>query len=94
MDVTTYEKGQGQCEDCIMRKHTQRPFDENPTRETEVLERVYIDLWGPAQTRSNGEKQYIMQAVDRMSTHTEEYYLADKNTESLRPLWRLLSPTM
>ena len=48
MEVTTYEKGQGLCEDCIMGKHTQRPFDNNPTRETEVLERVYIDLWGPA----------------------------------------------
>src|SRR5882757_1571261 len=46
MNVTTYEKGQGSCEDCIMGKHTRRPFDDNTTRETEVLERVYIDLWG------------------------------------------------
>ena len=48
MEVTTYEKGQGLCKDCIMGKHTRRPFDDNPTQETEVLERVYINLWGPA----------------------------------------------
>ena len=82
MDVTTYEKGQGSCEDCIMGKHTRRPFDDNPTRESEVLERVYIDLWGPARTRSNGGKQFMMQAVDGKSTHTEGYYFADKNAET------------
>jgi hypothetical protein len=30
MDVTTYEQSQGMCEDCIMGKHTRRPFDDNP----------------------------------------------------------------
>ena len=80
MDVTTYEKGQGSCEDCI--KHTRRPFDDNPSRESEVLERIYIDLWGPARTRSNGGKQYMMQAVDGKSAHTEGFYLADKNAET------------
>jgi GAG-pre-integrase domain len=30
MDVTTYKKGQGSCEDCVMGKHTRRPFDDNP----------------------------------------------------------------
>lgn len=61
MNITTCEKRQGSCKDCIMGKHTRRPFDDNPTRETEVLERVYIDLWGPAQTQSTGGKQYMMQ---------------------------------
>ena len=82
MNITTYEKGQGSCEDCIMGKHTWRPFDKNPARETEVLERIYMDLWGPARTRSNGGKQYMMQAVNGKSTHTEGYYLADKNVET------------
>jgi transposase InsO family protein len=54
----------------------------NEDRESEVLERVYIDLWGPARTRSNGGKLYIMQAVDGMSAHTEGYYLADKSAET------------
>jgi hypothetical protein len=44
MDVTTYEEGQGLCEDCIMEKHTRQPFNDNPTQESDVLERVYIDL--------------------------------------------------
>ena len=82
MDVTTYEKGPGSCEDCIMEKHTWQPFDNNPAQETDVLERVYIDLWGPAWTQSNGGKQYMMQAVDGKSTHTKGYYLADKNAET------------
>jgi GAG-pre-integrase domain/Integrase core domain len=82
MDVTTYQKGQGCCEDCIMGKQTRQPFDNNLARETEVLERVYVDLWGPARTQSNGEKQYMMQAVDGKSTHTKGYYLANKNAET------------
>jgi hypothetical protein len=48
MDVTNYEKGQGSCEDCIMGKHTRQPFNDNTAREMDVLERMYIDLWGPA----------------------------------------------
>lgn len=82
MNVTTYEKGQGSCEDCIMGKHTRCPFNDNPAHETEVLERVYIDLWGPARTQSTRGKQYMMQAVDGKSTHTEGYYLAEKSAET------------
>jgi hypothetical protein len=88
MEVTTYKKGQGLCEDCVMGKHIRRPFDDNPTRETDVLERVYIDLWGPARTRSNGGKLYMMQAVDRKSAHTEGYYLAEKNAETTLEAFR------
>lgn len=50
MDITTYQIGQGSCEDCIMGKHTWQPFDDNPNQESDILERVYIDLWGPAWT--------------------------------------------
>jgi GAG-pre-integrase domain len=82
IDVTTYEKGQGSCKDCIMGKHTRRPFNDNLSQETEVLERVYINLWGPARTRSNGGKRYMMQAVDRKSTHAEGYYLAEKSAKT------------
>jgi hypothetical protein len=88
MDVTNYEKGQGSCEDCIMGKHTRQPFDDNTAQETDVLERIYIDLWGPARTRSNGRKQYMMQMVDGKSTHTDGYYLADKNAETTLDAFR------
>jgi GAG-pre-integrase domain/Integrase core domain len=88
MDVTNYEKGQGSCEDCIMRKHTRWPFNDNTAREMDVLERIYIDLWGPAQTQSNGRKQYMMQMVNGKSTHTDGYYLADKNVETTLDTFR------
>jgi Integrase core domain/GAG-pre-integrase domain len=81
MNITTYEKGQGSWKDCIMGNHTRWPSD-NPTWETEILERVYIDLWGPARTWSTGGKLYMMAAVDGKSTHTEEYYLAKKTAET------------
>jgi len=40
----------GQCEDYIYRKHISRPYNENVAKEKDVLERVHIDIWGPAQT--------------------------------------------
>jgi len=35
-------------EDCIFGKHSTHPFNKPGTREDEVLERVHIDIWGPA----------------------------------------------
>jgi len=38
----------GQCEDCIFGKHTMHPYTDKGNREKEVLERIHIDIWGPA----------------------------------------------
>ncbi|KII83199.1 hypothetical protein PLICRDRAFT_64967, partial [Plicaturopsis crispa FD-325 SS-3] len=54
----------GQCEDCIFGKQARRPFDEVVEHETEVLERVHIDLWGPSQVQSKSGKQYMMTISD------------------------------
>ena len=35
------------CEDCIFGKHSTHPFNNNGYRETEILERTHIDIWGP-----------------------------------------------
>ncbi|KII84467.1 hypothetical protein PLICRDRAFT_79272, partial [Plicaturopsis crispa FD-325 SS-3] len=56
--------GQGQCEDCIFGKQARRPFDEVVEPETEVLEWVHIDLWGPSQVMSKSGKQYMMTISD------------------------------
>jgi len=37
----------GLCEDCIYGKHTAHPYNDNKSREKEILERVHIDIWGP-----------------------------------------------
>ena len=40
----------GRCEDCIFGKHSTHPFNKPGMRKEEVLERVHIDIWGPART--------------------------------------------
>lgn len=50
LDILKPEKDEaiGLCEDCIFGKQTNRPYDEKVVPEKEVLERVHMDLWGPA----------------------------------------------
>ena len=38
----------GRCEDCIFGKHSTHPFNNHGIREEEVLERVHLNIWGPA----------------------------------------------
>lgn len=72
----------GMCEDCIYGKHTRRPFDEIVTHETEVLERVHIDLWGPARVTSRGGKRYMMGITDGHSKYPTAYFLENKRAET------------
>lgn len=78
----TDEEAVGMCEDCIFGKQTRRPFDEDVTPERQVLERVHIDLWGPARVKSTGGKTYLMLFIDGGSSHAEGYFLADKTADS------------
>ncbi|GAW07748.1 retrotransposon Ty1-copia subclass [Lentinula edodes] len=50
----------GMCEDCLYGKATKRPFDEVLTHKMEILERVHIDLFGPARTQTRGGASYLM----------------------------------
>ena len=54
--LNTYKdlKIQGQCEDYIYSKHSARPYSKNHFREKDVLKRIHVDIWGPAQTQSAG----------------------------------------
>ncbi|KAJ7093026.1 hypothetical protein C8R43DRAFT_908109, partial [Mycena crocata] len=63
LEITSFDTP-GACEDCIYGKHARRPFDEIVSHETEVLERVHIDLWGPARTVSAGGKKFMMLLTD------------------------------
>jgi hypothetical protein len=80
--VITSKETSGACEDCIFGKQTQHPFDKEVTPETEVLERVHMDLWGPAHVMSMGGKQYMLLAIDGGSSHGEGYFLAEKTAEN------------
>lgn len=68
----------GLCEDCIYGKQTNRPYDEKVTPETDVLERVHLDLWGPARVRSIGGAEYALTMTDGGSSYRAGYFLAEK----------------
>lgn len=79
--VTTTET-RGRCEDCIFGKQTRRPFDYEVVPVKKVLGLVCIDLWGPAQTQSNGGKLLMMLFTDAMGKHRSVYFLAHKDMTS------------
>ena len=71
----------GQCEDCIYGKHTSQPYNENTTKEKDVLEWVHIDIWGPAQTQSAGGSRYFMMMMDSFSSYRTVAFLSSKSAD-------------
>jgi hypothetical protein len=67
LDIMTHNKKQGICEDCIIGKHTCRPFYTNDNQETEIGEQIYTDLWGPSRIKSIRGKLYMMMIIDGMN---------------------------
>jgi len=55
----------GLCEDCIYDKHTAHPYNDNKSREKEILKCVHIDIWGPCQVQFAGDALYFMIIIDR-----------------------------
>ena len=47
LDIVEDAKIQGKCKDCIYGKQTACPYDNVTEHEKDVLQCVYIDLWGP-----------------------------------------------
>ena len=78
LTITNLARQPGLCEDCIMGKQSQCPFDGNIHPASEVLKHIHIDLWGPSHVASIGGKQYMMEAVNAYEGHTEGYFLTDK----------------
>ncbi|KAF8823582.1 hypothetical protein HHX47_DHR10000187 [Lentinula edodes] len=72
----------GMCEDCLYGKATKHPFDEVLTHESEVLERVHIDLFGPARTPMRGGATYLMLCTDGKSSFRVPHYLTNKQKET------------
>jgi len=54
----------GRCENCIFGKHSTYPFNNHGIREEEVLERVHLDIWGPARVKSAGGASYFIMIID------------------------------
>jgi hypothetical protein len=72
----------GMCEDCIYGKQTNRPYDEKVTPEGDVLERVHMDLWGPARVASAGGASYALIMTDGGSSYRKEYFLSEKSADA------------
>ena len=68
----------GQYKDCILGKHAAHPYDEEVIPEKEVLERIHIDMWGPASIKSVGGALYLMVLVDGGSAMKFGYSLSHK----------------
>jgi len=70
-------------EDCIYGTHTTHPFHDSTTTETDPLERVYIDIWGPASTLSAGGSKYFMLIVDGAISYRTVYFLSSKSADAM-----------
>jgi len=72
----------GQCEDYILGKHTMHSYTNKGNRKKEVLKRIHIDIWGPAQTRSAGGSLYFMMIVDGFSFYKLAAFLSTKSADT------------
>jgi len=70
------------CEDCIYGTHTMHPFHDSTATETNPLECVYIDIWGPASILLAGGSKYFMLIVDGTTSYKTVYFLFSKSTDA------------
>jgi hypothetical protein len=70
------------CLDCIYGKHARQPFVQWIEPESKPLERVYIDLWGPAQVDSIGGHRYYMSIDDGGSSWCQPFFISDKEADT------------
>ena len=78
LKVTGHLDVSGKYEDCILGKHVAHLYDEEVVPEKDMLERVYIDMWGPASVKSVGGASYLMVLVDSGSVMKFSYSLSHK----------------
>jgi hypothetical protein len=83
LQIVDGKESLGMCEDCIYGKQASRPYDERVVPEKEVLERVHVDLWGPARVQSSGGARYAMIFTDGGSSFRKEYFLAEKSGDAV-----------
>jgi len=71
----------GLCKNCIYGKHTAHPYNNSRPREKEVLECIYIDIWGPSQVQSASGILYFMIIIDGFSLYWTVAFLKSKSAE-------------
>lgn len=81
IDIKGLAEIKGICEDCVFGKHSARPYNEHTPTEENVLNRIHIDIWGPASTQSAGGAKYFMLLVDGASSYCQAYFLSSKSAD-------------
>jgi len=71
----------GRCKDCIFGKHSTHPFNDNGYQETEILERIHVNIWGPSLTQSAGRAHYFMLLIDGYSSYKTVAFLRSKSAD-------------
>jgi len=74
--------------DCIYEKHTAHPYNDNKPKEKEVLECIYIDIWGPSQVQSASSALYFMIIMDRFSSYQTVAFLKSKSAEIMLKVFK------
>jgi len=56
-------------------------FNKRGYQETEILERIHIDIWGPSLTQSAGGAQYFMMLIDGYLSYKMVTFLKSKSAD-------------
>ena len=83
LEVTGLTELKALCEDCIYGTHTMHPFHNSTATETNPLEHVYIDIWGPTSTLSASGLKYFMLIVDGTTSYRTVYFLSLKSADAM-----------
>jgi len=78
LEVTGPTELKALCEDCIYGTHTTHPFYDSIATETDPLECIYINIWGPTSTLLAGGSKYFMLIVDGATSYRTVYFLSSK----------------
>ena len=75
-------------ENCIYGTHTTHLFHNSTATETDPLEHVYIDIWGPTSTLLAGGSKYFMLIVDGACQEHVERKRSDPEWSGITPEWK------
>jgi hypothetical protein len=81
LDTSGEPKLKAICEDCLFGKHATHPFNHTVQRETNVLDCIYVDIWGPASVQSASGAKYFMLCMDGASSYRKVYFIPSKTAE-------------
>jgi len=81
LNICSESSIEGLYKDCVYGKHTIYPYHNNKSREKEILECVYVDIWGLCQVQSARGVLYFMIIIDRFSSYQTVTFLKSKLAE-------------